>query len=46
MPASMATVQLSVWSNAFLMVMTEELARLTTHKFEPFLPSLLTNVAH
>jgi hypothetical protein len=46
MPASMATVQLSIWSNAFLMVLTEVFARLTTHKFEPFLPSLLTNVAH
>jgi len=42
----MATAQLSSWGNTFLVVVAEVLARLTEHKFEPFLPSLLTNVAH
>jgi len=42
----MATVQLSIWGNTFLVVLDDEFARLTEHKFEPFLPSLLTNVAH
>jgi hypothetical protein len=46
MPASMATVQLSVWGNTFYMVGAGVFESLTKHKFEPFLPSLLTNVAH
>jgi len=46
MPASMATAQLSIWDNAFQFTIVDELESLTRHKFEPFLPSLLTNVAH
>ena len=42
----MATVQLSSWGDAFYVVITGLFVRLTAHKFEPFLPSLLTNVAH
>lgn len=42
----MATAQLSVWSNTFLVVGADDFESLTEHKFEPFLPSLLTNVAH
>ena len=46
MPASMATAQLSVSSNAFWLASADAFESLTGHKFEPFLPSLLTNVAH
>lgn len=46
MPASMATAQLSSWGNTFYMVSADAFESLTKHKFEPFLPSLLTNVAH
>jgi len=42
----MATAQLSLWNYAFLMARSNALERLTRHKFEPFSPSLLTNVAH
>jgi len=42
----MATVQLSSWGNTFLVVLDGIFVGLTGHKFEPFLPTLLTNVAH
>jgi len=42
----MATAQLSSWGNVFRLAGVGELERLTGHKFEPFSPSLLTNVAH
>jgi hypothetical protein len=46
MPASMATAQLSIWDNTFYLEVADVFESLTAHKFEPFLPSLLTNVAH
>jgi len=42
----MATAQLSSWNNAFYLVGVDVFESLTGQKFEPFLPSLLTNVAH
>lgn len=42
----MATAQLSIWGNTFPVVSADNFESLTKHKFEPFLPSLLTNVAH
>lgn len=42
----MATAQLSIWGNTFQLVSADPFESLTKHKFEPFLPSLLTNVAH
>lgn len=42
----MATAQLSSWGNTFWLVGADAFENLTAHKFEPFLPSLLTNVAH
>ena len=42
----MATAQLSLWGNTFWLVFADVFESLTWHKFEPFLPSLLTNVAH
>jgi hypothetical protein len=42
----MATAQLLGWDDTFLVVSVDAFEGLTEHKFEPFLPSLLTNVAH
>lgn len=42
----MATARLSICDDAFYMVSADVFESLTGHKFEPFLPSLLTNVAH